>query len=150
MRPQPLPARSLWAQPGAMLALCLAVFYAPMLLMAAQRRHWRDAVLPLAGIVWPLTVLGWAPILAPLAFNVGSGLAARGGAAASGWGLTLAPVTEFLGLLAPVPHAVPILFDKLGWTARAQPPHPVVFRWLGRPPALPGAAGRGSADPQLF
>ena len=107
-----------------------------VLLMAAHRRRWRDAVLPLVGIVWPLTVLGWTPILAPLAFNVGSGLAARGGAAASGWGLTLAPVTEFLGLLAPVPHAVPILFDKLGWTARAQPPHQALFSSLLFLPSL--------------
>jgi hypothetical protein len=87
----------------------------------------RAAVLPLLLTVWPLSALGWIPILAPMLFAVGSGLTTREALQPMGWGLDVPRMTQALGFLCPVPAAVPVLFDKLGWSRIAFPPNSYLF-----------------------
>lgn len=99
-----------------------------VLLMAAYRKGARRAaVLPLLLIVWPLSVLGWTPIVAPMIFAVGSGLTTREALQPMAWGLDFPRMTQALGFLCPVPQAVPVLFDKLGWSSVAFPPNGYLF-----------------------
>jgi hypothetical protein len=85
-------------------------------LMAFFRRR-KDAwgsVLPLLLVVWPLSLLGWMPILGPLLYAVGSGLAVRETFAPLRWGVDLSRSTQLLGILFPTPSVIHVLWAKLG------------------------------------
>lgn len=101
-----------------------------VLLMAFHRAGaWRSAISPLIRYVWPLTALGWVPILAPVVLSVGSGLTVREGQVIRPltWGLDVAPLTQWLGLLFPVPSGTSDLCHKLGWLDTIEPPNSWLF-----------------------
>ena len=84
------------------------------LMAFSRRREAWSSMLPLLKIVWPLTLLGWMPILGPLLYAVGSGLSVREIFAPLRWAIDLSRSTQLLGLLLPVPGAAFILWTKLG------------------------------------
>ncbi len=96
----------------------------------------RAGLLPLIRWGGPLTALGWLPILAPMIFLVTSGLAARESLRPLAWGLNLAPATQCLGLLFPIPAAAQILWGKLRWGAFLGPPNSYLFGSFLLIPAL--------------
>jgi hypothetical protein len=96
------------------------------LMVFLRRRDVWGSVLPLLLIVWPLSLLGWMPILGPLLYTVGSGLAVREAVAPLRWGIDLSRSTQLLGLLFPVPSVTFVLWAKLG-ISRLSPPAPWFF-----------------------
>lgn len=79
-----------------------------------RRREAWGSVLPLLLIVWPLSLLGWMPILGPLLYAVGSGLAVRETSAPLGWAVDLSRATQLLGILLPTPSVIHLLWAKIG------------------------------------
>lgn len=105
--------------------------FAAILLMAlyrsAQARGWRQTLTPWILVVWPLTALGWTPILAPILFSLGSGLVARYTPRELAWGLDGSVLTGLLGLLFPAPIVAGDVLSKLGWLGKIQPPNNFLF-----------------------
>lgn len=103
-------------------------FLSAVLLMALCRKgSWRSTVSPLALRVWPLTALGWVPILAPVLFAVGSGLTTREAFKQLTWGVHGSVLTSLGGLLVPAPLVVGDLLVKLGWIGVVMPPNSFLF-----------------------
>lgn len=113
------------------------VLFGAVLLMALYRKgSRRQTILPWILRVWPLTALGWAPILAPVLFSLGTGLVARESARGAGWGLNGSAFTSLLGLLCPSPAGLSDLLMKLGVSRWAAPPNSFLFGSFLFAPAL--------------
>lgn len=114
-----------------------AYLFGAVLLIASYRRTgWRQILSPWVAIVWPLTVLGWVPIMAPVLFSIASGLALRDSVHPLAWGVDGSVLTGFLGLVCPSPPVLADLFAKLGWIQWAAPPYSTLFGSFLLLPAL--------------
>lgn len=97
-----------------------------VLLMAFRRKGvWRPTLSPYFLFVVPLTILGWIPILAPVLFVVGSGLATREAFRPLTWGINGSVLTSLLGLLCPTPILLGDLLAKMRWNVA--PPNSFFF-----------------------
>ena len=111
-------------------AIVLMAFY-------DRQKHWGKALSPWILFVWPLTALGWVPILAPMLFSLGSGLVARYSPRELAWGLDGSVFTGLGGLLCPAPIVLGDLLGKLGWLGKIQAPDNFLFgSFLFLPSAL--------------
>ena len=101
-------------------------------LMAYARPGMRwQTVRPLVLVVWPLTVLGWLPIAAPVLYVVGTGLVSRSTqffSEAPSWGINVEMITHHLGgYLVPATKSMGVLLGKVGLRDFAEAPNTWLF-----------------------
>ncbi len=126
------------AQSLSLLPTQLYLLGAACLVAHHRRERWAPALSPLVRIVWPLSLLAWVPILAPLVYAVGSGLTVREALAPRRWAVDPSSSTQLLGVLFPVPNTAWILWTKLGLLGIGgfSPPAPWFFGSFLFPPCL--------------
>ena len=93
---------------------------AVLLIAFYGQRRWASTIKPLLFFVWPITLLGWMPVITPVLLALGSGFLSRSteafSTATAAWRLDFRGVTQFTGLLTPFPPIIGATLKKLGLT----------------------------------